>query len=283
MAKMNNGKRHLRAKNASSELRLGGIMLFSMLAALTSLKHVSVQAQAESAFPIGKRFDRGLKLAEVFVTKGAEANDANDTEERLLYRENRKKGTHHRGANKRKKQSRVVKRKKRTARKKRFGGTYNTGSKPMAWGGAGSWQAPPAWGGTEAPPAWLYGTCGGGSIGNAMCPNRNECCSEFGFCGTSAEYCTNKLGNSGPTTTTFGKSGKTGKASKAGSPVTPPPSGKPTWSGGWVYPSPPHLPQPIKCDKWGSSSNHWGGGYDPCIAIVTHAPTGKCAECDILS
>ena len=260
-------------------------MLCSILVALNSLsKHMSVRAQAESALPIGKRYDKVQRLAEVFVSKGAETNDANDTEERLLRRNRgRKKGTHHRGANKRKKQARVVKRKKRTARKKRYGGTYKTGGKPSwggngswqappTWGGNGSWQAPPAWGGTEAPPAgggteappaWgggsvgMYGTCGGGSIGNGLCPNINECCSEYGFCGTSVEYCTNK-GNPGPPTT--------------------PPSGKPIWSGGWVNSSPPHT---IKCGEWGSSSNHWGGGYDPCIA--THAPTGKCAQCDMLS
>ena len=276
MAKMNHDKRHVQSKNALSEPRAVTITLCSILVALNSLpKHMSVRAQAESAFPIGKRDDKVQLLAEVFVSKGAETNDANDTEERLLRRNRgRKKGTHHIGANRRKKQARVVKRKKRTARKKRYGGTYKTGGKPSwggnvswqappTWGGNGSWQAPPAWGGTEAPPAWgggsvgLYGTCGGGSIGNGLCPNINECCSEYGFCGTSVEYCTNK-GNPGP--------------------PTPPPSGKPIWSGGWVNPSPPHT---IKCGEWGSSFNQWGGGYDPCIAM--HAPTGNCAQCDMLS
>jgi hypothetical protein len=297
MVEMNHGKRRYQYKFASNEPRVATIMLCSILVTLASMpKQMSVRAQSESAFPIGERYDKVQRLAEVFVSKGLESNDAKDSEERLLRRNRgRKKGTHHRGANKRKKQSRVVKRNKRAARKKRYGGTYNTGGKPMAWGGTGSWQAPPAWGGTEAQPAWggteappawgggsigRYGTCGGGSIGNGLCPNIYECCSVYGFCGTSVEYCTNK-GDSEPTPTSFGKSGKTGKTGKAvtsGRPVGRPPSGAPIWRGGWVYPSYPHT---IKCDKWGSSSNHWGGGYDPCTA--THAPTGKCAQCDVLS
>ncbi|KAL3768546.1 hypothetical protein ACHAWO_011501 [Cyclotella atomus] len=41
------------------------------------------------------------------------------------------------------------------------------------------------------------GTCGSGSIGNAICANPQECCSAYGFCGTSLEHCTNKAGSSG--------------------------------------------------------------------------------------
>ena len=33
------------------------------------------------------------------------------------------------------------------------------------------------------------GTCGGGNVGNGICPNSNECCSQFGFCGTTPEHC----------------------------------------------------------------------------------------------
>jgi len=33
------------------------------------------------------------------------------------------------------------------------------------------------------------GTCGGGSIGNGICKGSGECCSDFGWCGTSPEYC----------------------------------------------------------------------------------------------
>jgi hypothetical protein len=39
------------------------------------------------------------------------------------------------------------------------------------------------------------GTCGGGSIGNAICPNNDECCSQYGFCGTTLEHCLGKVGN----------------------------------------------------------------------------------------
>mmetsp|Transcript_18470 Transcript_18470/g.38287 ORF Transcript_18470/g.38287 Transcript_18470/m.38287 type:complete len:838 (+) Transcript_18470:89-2602(+) len=44
----------------------------------------------------------------------------------------------------------------------------------------------------------VYGTCGGGSVGNGICPNNSECCSQFGYCGTSEEHCANKVGNLGP-------------------------------------------------------------------------------------
>jgi hypothetical protein len=32
-------------------------------------------------------------------------------------------------------------------------------------------------------------TCGNGQIGDGTCPNDGECCSEHGWCGTSAEHC----------------------------------------------------------------------------------------------
>jgi hypothetical protein len=34
------------------------------------------------------------------------------------------------------------------------------------------------------------GTCGGGNVGNGECPIMTDCCSEYGFCGTSIEHCT---------------------------------------------------------------------------------------------
>ncbi|KAL3826437.1 hypothetical protein ACHAXA_011246, partial [Cyclostephanos tholiformis] len=419
MATMNYDRRLLTSNNVLMEPKLAVIMLGTILVSLASLpKHTAVQAQADSAFHNSTRSDQGQRLEEVLVSKGAEMNDAKNSGERMLNRIKRKRGTHHRGANKRKKQSGVVKKKKRTVRKKRHGGIYDTGGKPM--GPSGWWQAPPAWSSTvswqatQSSNAWSStgswqatpssngdsigrGTCGGGSIGNNICPNNNDCCSEFGFCGTSAEYCTTKVGdfsskddstrtnnveNSGPTTMTYSKSGKASKTGKAGkigkigkssdslqaqpvlgsteapqlgsteappvlgsteapqlgsteappvlgstetpqlgSTEAPPVLGSteapqlgsteappvwsgstdmptgwdvteappvwsgstdmppvwggteapPAWGGGWVYPSPPYIPQHIKCGKWGSSSYYWGGWYDPCIA--THTPT----------
>ena len=35
----------------------------------------------------------------------------------------------------------------------------------------------------------VAGTCGGGKVGNNICPNPMECCSEFGFCGTTPSHC----------------------------------------------------------------------------------------------
>lgn len=32
-------------------------------------------------------------------------------------------------------------------------------------------------------------TCGNGQVGNGTCPNEGECCSQYGWCGTSAEHC----------------------------------------------------------------------------------------------
>jgi len=41
--------------------------------------------------------------------------------------------------------------------------------------------------------ASIDGTCGGGSIGNGVCPNNSDCCSQYGFCGTSLEHCLGKV------------------------------------------------------------------------------------------
>ena len=35
----------------------------------------------------------------------------------------------------------------------------------------------------------VSGTCGGGNRGNGVCPVAGKCCSQFGYCGTSAEHC----------------------------------------------------------------------------------------------
>lgn len=32
-------------------------------------------------------------------------------------------------------------------------------------------------------------TCGNGQVGNGICPNEGECCSQHGWCETSAELC----------------------------------------------------------------------------------------------
>jgi len=33
------------------------------------------------------------------------------------------------------------------------------------------------------------GTCGNGQVGNGVCPNPQDCCSRFGWCGTTADHC----------------------------------------------------------------------------------------------
>ncbi|KAL7550058.1 hypothetical protein ACHAWF_016881 [Thalassiosira exigua] len=40
-------------------------------------------------------------------------------------------------------------------------------------------------------------TCGGGQTGNGICPDNNECCSQYGFCGTTPSHCANQVGNVG--------------------------------------------------------------------------------------
>jgi len=41
---------------------------------------------------------------------------------------------------------------------------------------------------TPTPPP-VIGTCGGGQVGNGVCSDPNNCCSEWGWCGTSPEHC----------------------------------------------------------------------------------------------
>lgn len=61
-------------------------------------------------------------------------------------------------------------------------------SAPKPKPGANGWDNNGA--GNGSPP--MAGTCGGGSTGNGICANGVECCSSFGFCGTSAEHCANR-------------------------------------------------------------------------------------------
>ena len=35
----------------------------------------------------------------------------------------------------------------------------------------------------------VAGTCGGGKVGNNICPNPMECCSDYGFCGSTPSHC----------------------------------------------------------------------------------------------
>jgi len=37
-----------------------------------------------------------------------------------------------------------------------------------------------------------FGTCGDGQIGNGICPNNAECCSQYGHCGTTPAHCDNQ-------------------------------------------------------------------------------------------
>jgi hypothetical protein len=38
----------------------------------------------------------------------------------------------------------------------------------------------------------MSGTCGNGQIGNSICSNVDECCSTYGYCGTTVEHCSTK-------------------------------------------------------------------------------------------
>eukprot|EP00577_Skeletonema_sp_RCC1716_P018242 CAMPEP_0113409422 /NCGR_PEP_ID=MMETSP0013_2-20120614/21137_1 /TAXON_ID=2843 ORGANISM="Skeletonema costatum, Strain 1716" /NCGR_SAMPLE_ID=MMETSP0013_2 /ASSEMBLY_ACC=CAM_ASM_000158 /LENGTH=252 /DNA_ID=CAMNT_0000295535 /DNA_START=20 /DNA_END=774 /DNA_ORIENTATION=+ /assembly_acc=CAM_ASM_000158 len=40
-------------------------------------------------------------------------------------------------------------------------------------------------------------TCGNGNRGNAICPIQGECCSEFGWCGTTPDHCGGSNSNNG--------------------------------------------------------------------------------------
>jgi hypothetical protein len=44
----------------------------------------------------------------------------------------------------------------------------------------------------------VFGTCGNGSTGNGICTNNSDCCSSQGFCGTTLEHCTDKVGPTFP-------------------------------------------------------------------------------------
>ena len=46
-----------------------------------------------------------------------------------------------------------------------------------------------------SPPITSGGTCGGGNRGNGICPMNGYCCSQWGYCGTTADYC--KVSTSG--------------------------------------------------------------------------------------
>ena len=76
------------------------------------------------------------------------------------------------------------------------------------------------------------GTCGGGNVGNGLCPISTDCCSEYGFCGTSIEHCT--------ASTTTQQQDTTGLAIVYPSPgTTPIPA---STIGQNVYPSPVSTP-----------------------------------------
>lgn len=60
---------------------------------------------------------------------------------------------------------------------------------------------------TTVAPTTVVGTCGNGVVGNAICPVAGECCSQYGWCGTSTDHCSNTATPPGstPTTTTTAK------------------------------------------------------------------------------
>ena len=62
------------------------------------------------------------------------------------------------------------------------------------WGndGMGNGFPPTVGGGAGAAAAGVKGTCGGGLTGNGICSNQSECCSQYGFCGASADHCANR-------------------------------------------------------------------------------------------
>jgi hypothetical protein len=45
---------------------------------------------------------------------------------------------------------------------------------------------------TPAPVSSQGGTCGDGNVGNGICLDVSLCCSKFGFCGTTIEYCSDQ-------------------------------------------------------------------------------------------
>ena len=46
-----------------------------------------------------------------------------------------------------------------------------------------------------APAPVSSGTCGNGNVGNGKCPINGQCCSQWGWCGTTADYCGATLGD----------------------------------------------------------------------------------------
>lgn len=87
------------------------------------------------------------------------------------------------------------------------------------------------------------GTCGGGNVGNGLCPISTDCCSEYGFCGTSIEHCTASTTAATATTTTQ-QQDTTGLAIVYPSQVS---TSIPATIGQIVYPSPvatPTMQQP---------------------------------------
>eukprot|EP00985_Skeletonema_marinoi_P021268 scaffold12957_cov148-Skeletonema_marinoi.AAC.3 len=52
-------------------------------------------------------------------------------------------------------------------------------------------------GGMVAQSSPTAATCGNGNRGNAICPIQGECCSEFGWCGTTPDHCGGNSSNNG--------------------------------------------------------------------------------------
>jgi hypothetical protein len=50
-----------------------------------------------------------------------------------------------------------------------------------------------------AAPSSQWGTCGDGNVGNGICLDTTLCCSKFGWCGTTTEYCADRETTSSPT------------------------------------------------------------------------------------
>ncbi len=62
----------------------------------------------------------------------------------------------------------------------------------------------------------IKGTCGGGSVGNNICPNNSDCCSQYGFCGTTLQHCVGKQGQGGVAVTTNNNNDNVAAAGTAG-------------------------------------------------------------------
>jgi hypothetical protein len=55
----------------------------------------------------------------------------------------------------------------------------------------------------EECPKVTVGTCGGGNRGDGICPFEGYCCSQYGWCGTTAEYCEDNIDSTVPTPSTI--------------------------------------------------------------------------------